>query len=132
VELVLTSSVDTKKLKLRGPTVGVVGAPTQMTLYTFDHRARRRSTGGDHFTCALRNHGALPEEGQEVTLLTQEESAIDLANGTHILAYSFERAGSFLFTVKLDGVIVTEVGPRSPADWQHPCTSSLLRWPLTR
>ena len=79
-------------------------------LHTYDHRNRRRSTGGDLFTCGLRNHGPPPEEGSEVSFLTVEEAAHDLGNGTHILSYSFERAGSFLFTIRLDGKIVKEQG----------------------
>ena len=107
IELMLTSSVDTAKLRLKGPTTGVVGDRTQMVLHTFDHRARRRSTGGDQFTCALRNHGPLPEEG-DPTFVTLEEAAHDLGNGTHVLTYCYERAGSFLFTIRLDGKVVME------------------------
>jgi hypothetical protein len=110
VELQLTSTVDTKKLRLKGPTVGPVGTPIQLLLHTFDHRNRRRSTGGDKFTCALRNHAPLPEEaGQDVPLLTAEQPALDNNNGTHLLTFQYEKAGDFYFSVRLDGVIVTEL-----------------------
>ena len=66
-------SVDTSKIRLKGPTTGVVGTPTQVVLHTFDHKGRRRSTGGDQFTCALRNNTALPEDpAAEVPVLTLE------------------------------------------------------------
>jgi Filamin/ABP280 repeat./IPT/TIG domain. len=121
VELQLTSTVDKSRLRLKGTTVGVVGTPSQMTLHTFDHRSRRRSTGGDKFTCALRNDTALPEEeGQEVPLLTTEEAAVDLDNGTHVLTYRYERAGHFLFSVRLDAQIVTEV-PITLQGVRHAC-----------
>ena len=88
-----------------------------MTLHTFDFRGRRRSTGGDLFTCALRNPGPLPDasEGEELTLLTPENPARDLNNGTHELVYSFERAGDFSFLVRLDEQVVAEVGVRLEA-----------------
>ena len=57
VELELTSTVDTSKLRLRGATAGVVGHRIGMTLHTFDHKNRRRSTGGDLFVSGLRNPG---------------------------------------------------------------------------
>ena len=108
-ELVLTSEVDTSRLRLKGPTAGLVGTHYTLVLHTFDQRGRRRATGGDAFTCALRSPGAL-EEGAEPNLLTPEEPAYDLANGTHELRYYYERAGSCLFIVRLGGRIVKEVG----------------------
>lgn len=85
----LTSTCDTSNLKLRGVTHGTVGDSAQMMLHTYDHRARKRATGGDLFTCALRNHGALPEDPtQDPAFLTVEQPAIDLGNGTHILSYA--------------------------------------------
>ena len=108
-ELILTSEVDTSRLRLKGPTAGLVGTQYTLVLHTFDQRGRRRATGGDAFTCALRSPGNL-EEGAEPNLLTPEEAASDLANGTHELRYYYERAGSCLFIVRLGGRIVKEVG----------------------
>ena len=56
-ELTLTSQVDISKIKLKGPASGVVGEKLDLTLYTYDDKGRRRSTGGDRFTCALRSPG---------------------------------------------------------------------------
>ena len=108
VELMLTSTVDVSQLRLKGPTKGVVGQRITMTLHTYDHTGRKRSTGGDKFTCGLRNPGGPPEEGAEVPLLTPEAEAKDMDNGTHELQYYFERAGEYLFTILLEGRIVTE------------------------